>query len=58
MKNFYAYSDAGQQNIEATTIEEAAEIAGIPDQDTINDGAFLVVRDEETMEELRFGKRN
>lgn len=56
MSTYYAYSDSeSQDEIEAGSIQEAAEQFGIPTRQEIADGAFLVVRDEETHEEKTWG---
>ena len=56
-KVYYAYGDDGQQDIEAESLEDAARKAGIPTDAQIKDGAWLVVRDEQTGDELSFGSR-
>jgi len=55
MNKFYAYGDDGQMHIEASSIEEAAKKAGIPTAAEADDGGWLIVRNEETMETIRFG---
>ncbi len=54
---YYIYSDDGQQTIFAHSFEAAAEIAGAPDDDLIADGAWMVIRDEATMESIEYGNR-
>lgn len=57
LQTYYAYGDDGQQDIEAESIETAARIDGIPTDEQIADGGWLVVRDDETGAELTFGTR-
>ena len=57
MNPYYAYSDSeSQEGIVAESLDDAAQKFGIPTEDEINDGGFLVVRDEETYEEKTWGK--
>lgn len=55
MTTYYCYSDADSGHIEADSIQEAAEKWGIPSEAQIADGAWLVVRDEKTMNSITWG---
>jgi hypothetical protein len=56
-REYYCYGDSGHRGVRATSLQAAAEAVGIPSQAAIDDGGWLVVRDEETMETLIFGKK-